>query len=140
MNAASVSTDLAMVRQLAAPALVIVSRETHGWQAEVAALGVVVRNRRSLYALDQRVRDLLGTSAVDYQFHTGDAELDRFVVQIRAATSAARTADARAGRLILQVLMLPGGGSGRDLAVLLGMTHQRVQQRRRAQLSTVESE
>jgi hypothetical protein len=122
-----VAMEIAAVRQLGRPAVVAVSRTVQGWQAEVAALGVL-RQARSLVTLDRRVRELLGSDEVDYQFHTGDAELDRLVMQVRAARSAARTYEARARRLTGRVLMLPRGGSGRDLAVLLGLSYQRVHQ------------
>ena len=91
---------------------------------------------RSLVTLDRRVRDLLGTNAVDYQFRTGDAELDRLVMQVRAARDAARRNEEQARRLIGLALRLPNSGSGGDLAVLLGLSHQRIRQLMR--LSTVE--
>jgi len=119
--------DVAMVRQLAPPVVVMVSRTPGGWVAEVAALGVE-RTARSLVALDRRVRELLGTDAVDYQFHTGDAELDRLVMHVRAAREAAQRNQERARRLTGQALRLPSGGSGRDLAWLLGLSHQRIHQ------------
>ena len=119
--------ELAVVRQLTAPALVIVSRVQHTWQAEVAALQVV-RRARSLAGLDRCIRMLLGTDSVDYQFHTGDAELDRLVMHVRAAREAAQRNQERARRLTGQALRLPSGGSGRDLAWLLGLSHQRIHQ------------
>ncbi len=119
--------DVAMVRQLARPVVVMVSRTPGGWVAEVAALGVQ-RTARSLVALDRGVRELLGTDAVDYQFHTGDAELDRLVMHVRAAREAAQRNQERARRLTGQALRLPSGGSGRDLAWLLGLSHQRIHQ------------
>jgi hypothetical protein len=127
-----------MARQLSRPALVIVSREAGRWQAEIAALDVV-RKARTLVALDRRIRDLLGTNAVDYEFHTGDAELDRLITQVRATRTVVRQGEERIRRLAKQVLLLPSGGSGRDVAFLLGMSYQRIYQlMQRAQLSTVE--
>jgi hypothetical protein len=82
---------------------------------------------------------LLGDDFVDYQFHTGDAELDRLVTQIRAARLAARRYEERARRLTELVLMLPSGGSVRNLAVLVGLSYQRVHQLMRKRLSTPES-
>ena len=125
--AESIADEVASVRQLARPVVVLVSREPGGWVAEVAALGVV-RRRRRLVTLDQQVRDLLGTNDVDYQFHTGDAELDRLVMHVRAAREAAQRNQERARRLTGQALRLPSGGSGRDLAWLLGLSHQRIHQ------------
>ena len=138
----SIADEVALVRQLARPVVVLVSREPGGWVAEVAALGVV-RRRRRLVTLDQQVRDLLGTNDVDYQFHTGDGELDRLVMHIRSARLAAQRLEDRARRLTGQALALPGGGSIRDLALLLGLSHQRVHQllrRHRGRLSTMDGE
>jgi hypothetical protein len=125
----------AAVRRLNVPALVMVSREARGWRAEVVAVGVV-RRARSLTTLDRAIRELLGTSSVDYHFHTGDAELDRLVMHIRAARAAARRYDERAQRLTTRALRLPSGGSGRDLSILLSLSYQRIHQLQR--LSTVE--
>src|SRR5262249_3717579 len=61
--------------------VVVVRREGRWWFAEVAAVGVV--RTRSLHSAVRRVRQLVGDVPVRYQFHTGDAELDRLVIQIR---------------------------------------------------------
>jgi hypothetical protein len=127
--------ELVAVRQLGSPVLVMVSRSGRGWSAEVAALGVV-RRRRSLAALDRCVRQLLGTGTAEYHFSTGDARLDRLVVQIQTTRNAARRHEERVQRLVEQALRLPSSGSVRDLAVLLGLSHQRIQQL----MSTVEGE
>jgi hypothetical protein len=60
--------EAALARQLAEPAVVLVSREGGCWVAEVAALGVV-RRGAVLAAVDAQVRELLGTDVVDYHFH-----------------------------------------------------------------------
>jgi hypothetical protein len=93
--------------------LVVVRRDLYTWQATVADLGTV--RARSLCTVDRRVRDLVGDAPMDYQFHTGDTELDRLVQQVRTARAQARWLDARARRLTNQALRLPVGGSGRDL-------------------------
>jgi hypothetical protein len=124
------------------PAVVLVSRAGRGWQAEVAALGLVHKSR-SLLALDRWVRELLGTADIDYRFYTGDRELDRLVMQIRAARAAARGNDERARQLTVRAAQLPASGSGRDLAVLVGMSHQRIHDLQRqiaGQLSTMEGQ
>jgi hypothetical protein len=134
------AAEAALVRKLGQPALVMVSRSHGGWVAEVAAIGVV-RKARTLVGLDRRIRTLLGTRAVDYQFDTGDRELDRLVAGIRAARATAQRFEERAQRLTEQALELPSGGTVRDLGVLLGISHQRVHQllgRHASQLSTVE--
>jgi hypothetical protein len=133
-------TELANARRLNKPAVVLVSRAGRGWQAEVAALGVV-RRARSLLALHRRMRELLGTADIDYRFYTGDRELDSLVMRIRAARAAARRNEERARQLTVRAVQLPASGSGRDLAVLVGMSHQRIndlQRRVAAQLSTME--
>jgi hypothetical protein len=79
-------------------------------------------------AVDRQVRELLGTDAIDYQFHTGDVELDRLVMCIRAARATAQQHEERARRLTEQALQLPSGGTVRDLALLLGLSHQRIHQ------------
>jgi len=119
--------EVACVGRLGSPIVVMVSRDGHGWEAEIAALGLVRRARR-LSALDRQVQELLGPAAADYQFRTGDDELDRLVRHVRSARSTARTFEARARHLTERVLSLPSGGSVRDLAVLLGLSYQRVQQ------------
>ncbi len=136
-------TETVLARQLGRPVVVMVSRSrSHGgWVAEVAALGVE-RRARSLAGVDRRIRALLGTNDVDYHFHTGDVELDRLVSGIRAAREAAQRSEARALWLTEQALLLPSGGTVRDLGVLVGLSYQRVHQlsQRRAagRLSTVE--
>jgi hypothetical protein len=50
------------------------------------------------------------------------------VGQIRAERATARLHERRAQQLIDRVLTLPSGGSGRDLGVLIGLSHQRVHQ------------
>src|SRR5438067_717913 len=116
-----------MARHLARPVVVVVNRKPGGWVAEVAALGLQ-RSARSLVTLDRRIRELLGTDAVDYQFHTGDTELDRLVMHIRAARAAAQRYDERAHQLTEQALQLPKGGTVRDLGLLLGLSHGRIHQ------------
>ncbi len=130
------------VRQPGRPVRVMVRRDGPWWRAEISTLGVV-RQARSLLTLDRQVRQLVGTAAVDYQFRTGDTELDRLVVKIRAARLALRRHEARVRQLTGRALMLPSGASGRDLAVLLGLSYQRIHQlmrRHDVQQSTVEGE
>jgi hypothetical protein len=106
--------------------LVVVRREGRWWLAEAATLGVV--RTRSLHSAVRRAQQLVGDAPVHYQFHTGDAELDRLVIQIRAARMAAQRLEARAKRLTGKVLRLPSGGSVRDVALLVGLSYQRVHQ------------
>ena len=106
---------------------VLVVRETRGWRAEFAE-PPVLRRARTLYALDRRVQEVLGPGWVDYLFRTGDAGLDRLVAGVRAARRTAQVADDRARELTGEVLALASDLSGRDLAVLLDLSHQRVHQ------------
>lgn len=122
---APVEPDLTLIGQLNHPVLVLVSRDGRRWQAEVAALGTV-RKARTLVALDNQIRDILGTNSVGYEFHTGEI---------------IRQNENRIRRLTEQASLLPSGGSVRELAVLLGMSHQRIYQvmrSRGAQTSTKE--
>jgi hypothetical protein len=105
---------------------VIVCREGRGWQAQIATLGTV--RARSLARLDRRVKEAAGIRPVEYQFHTGNAELDRLVLQIRAARSEAQRLEARAHQLTIRALAIPSGGPVRDLGILLDISHQRVHQ------------
>jgi hypothetical protein len=106
---------------------VLVSREGPGWRAEIAELSVQ-RRARTLHTLDRRVRDLVGSGWVDYDFHTGNAELDRLVAGVRAARRTTRVAEDRARSLTEKVIILGPGLSVRDLGVLLDLSHQRVHQ------------
>lgn len=106
--------------------VVVVQRDDRGWQTHTATLGVI--RASSLFALSRRIRELVGRQPVDYQFHTGDAELDRLVLQIQAAQAEVRRHRERARALTLQVLRLPGGGTLRDLGLLVGLSYQRVHQ------------
>jgi hypothetical protein len=103
-----------------------VRREDGWWFAEASFIGVV--RARSLHSAVRRAQELAGDVPVRYQFHTGDAELDRLVIQIQAARAAAQRHMARAKQLTGKVLMLPSGGSVRDVALLVGLSYQRVHQ------------
>jgi hypothetical protein len=70
---------------------------------------------------------------VDRHWHAHIPDLDQLIHQARQARRRARTADERARRLTLQVLTATDQArfSGRDLGVLLGISHQRIQQLQR---------
>jgi hypothetical protein len=104
-----------------------VVREERSWRAELVEPRVV-RRSRTLHALDRQVRKVLGPGWVDYQFRTGDAELDRLVAGVRTARRAAQVAEELARELTEQVLEQARGLSRRELAVLLDLSHQRVHQ------------
>jgi hypothetical protein len=113
--------------------LVVINRTVDGWQALVPGHGSVTG--RSLQALDKRVRTIVGARPVDYRFRTGNEGLDRLVRRLRITRAAARSYENRGRQLVEQVVRLRTGLSQRDISVLIGLSHQRVQQlatRRRA--------
>src|SRR5438552_13469484 len=120
---------------------VVVTREDDQWLAEVPELQGAHTYARSLPSLDQAVREVVVLAAdlpdeampelvLDYDYHTGDPELDATALEVRrlrrqaddlAATAAARTSQV-AGQLVAR------GLSVRDVAALLGISPQRVSQ------------
>lgn len=118
---------------------VVVRREGRGWLAEADTFGAA--RARTLHTAVRMARELVvgsgsaDANAVEFQFHTGDAELDRLVIQIRAARLAAQRLEERARRLTGRILLLPNGGSVRDLALLVGLSHGRVHQLMRRDLA-----
>jgi|ERR1700691_257938 hypothetical protein len=118
-----------------------VTREEGEWLADIPELQGAHTYARSLPTLDQAVREVIVLAAdlpdeampelvIDYDYHTGDPELDVAAVEVRrlrrqadelAATAAARTGQA-AAKLIAK------GLSVRDAAALLGISPQRVSQ------------
>ncbi len=106
---------------------VTVQRDVHGWRADIPDLRTY-RRARTLYALDRRVREVLGPGWVDYQFRTGDPALDRLVAGVRSGRRAALMAEDQVRVLTDQVLQLASDFSQRDLGVMLELSHQRVHQ------------
>lgn len=120
---------------------VVVTREGGHWLADVPDLEGAHTYARSLPALDQAVREVAVLAAglpdeampglaLEYDYRTGDPELDVTALEVRrlrkeadelAAAATARTAQA-AARLAAQ------GLSVRDVAALLGISPQRVSQ------------
>jgi len=120
---------------------VVVTREDGHWLADVPELEGAHTYARSLPALDQAVREVIVLAAglpdeampdlaLDYDYHTGDPELDTTALEVRrlrrqagelAAAATARTSQA-AGQLAAR------GLSVRDIAALLGISPQRVSQ------------
>jgi hypothetical protein len=112
---------------------ITVTRIQSRWHAEIPDLDRG-RRVRTLYQLDRWVRFTFGSGWIDYRFRTGDRHLDQLIAQAREARREARRTDERARDLTLQVLAAAdqAGLSGRDLAVLLTMSHQRIHQLQRA--------
>jgi hypothetical protein len=120
---------------------VVVTREDGHWLADLPDLEGAHTYARSLPALDHAVREVAVLAAglpdeamaglvLEYDYRTGDPELDVTALEVRrlrkeadelAAAAAARTAQA-AARLAAQ------GLSVRDIAALLGISPQRVSQ------------
>jgi hypothetical protein len=120
---------------------VVVTREDDHWLADVPELQGAHTYARSLPALDQAVREVVVLAAdlpdaampdieIDYDYHTGDPDLDTTALEVRrlrrqadelAAAAAARTSQAA-------VQLVSRGLSVRDVAALLGVSPQRVSQ------------
>jgi DNA-binding NarL/FixJ family response regulator len=120
---------------------VIITREDGHWLADVPSLQGAHTYARSLPTLDQAVREVVVLAAdlpdeampdlvLEFDYHTGDANLDattREVRQLRrqadeiTAAAAARTSEAAAE-------LVARGMSVRDVAALLGISPQRVSQ------------
>jgi hypothetical protein len=106
---------------------VVVVREGRAWRAEISEPRAL-RRARTLYALDRRVREVLGPGWVEYEFHTGDSVLDRLVAGVRVRRRAAQRTEEEARDLTDQVFDVASGLSSRDLGVLLLLSHQRIHQ------------
>ena len=120
---------------------VVASRDDGHWLADVPELQGAHTYARSLPTLDQAVREVIVLAAdlpdgampelvIDYDYHTGDPELDSIAVEVRrlrreadelSAAAAVRTGQAA-------VKLVARGLSVRDAAALLGISPQRVSQ------------
>ena len=120
---------------------VVVTREDGQWLADVPDLQGAHTYARSLPALDQAVREVVVLAAdlpdevmpglvLDYDYHTGDPELDVTALEVRRlrrqADELAATAAARTSQVAIQ--LVARGLSVRDVAALLGISPQRVSQ------------
>ena len=121
---------------------VVVTREDRHWLADVPELAGAHTYARSLPALDQGVREVVVLAAglpdeampglaLDYDYRTGDPELDATALEVRrlrrqADELAAAAATARTGQAAAQ--LAARGLSVRDIAALLGISPQRVSQ------------
>ncbi len=120
---------------------VVATREDGHWLADVPGLRGSHTYARSLPALDRAVREVVVLAAglpdeampglaLDYDYQTGDPELDATALEVRrlrretdeiAAAATARTSQAAAQ-------LAARGLSVRDIAALLGISPQRVSQ------------
>jgi DNA-directed RNA polymerase specialized sigma24 family protein len=120
---------------------VVVTREDGHWLADLPELEGAHTYARSLPALDQAVREVvvLATGlpdeampdlALEYDYHTGDPELDTTALEVRRlrrqADELAAAATARTNQAATQ--LAARGLSIRDIAALLGISPQRVSQ------------
>jgi hypothetical protein len=120
---------------------VVVTREDGQWLADVPELLGAHTYARSLPSLDLAVREVVVLAAdlpdeampelvLDYDYHTGDPELDATALEVRRlrrqADDLAATATARTSRAAAQ--LVARGLSVRDVAALLGISPQRVSQ------------
>jgi hypothetical protein len=111
---------------------VVVSRDVPGWQAEAGG-AELARRVTTLAALDQHIRDQYGED-VEFDVHTGDAELDQLLRTIRAARKAARLIEEQVASWTQRALAHPRmlAMPSRDAGVVLDLSHQRVHQIRQA--------
>ena len=120
---------------------VVVTREDGRWLADMPELQGAHTYARSLPSLDQAVREVVVLAAdlpdeampelvLDYDYHTGDPELDATALEVRRlrrqADDLATAAAARTGQVAAQ--LVARGLSVRDVAALLGISPQRVSQ------------
>ena len=120
---------------------VVVTREDGRWLADMPELQGAHTYARSLPSLDQAVREVVVLAAdlpdeampelvLDYDYHTGDPELDATALEVRRlrrqADDLAATATARTSQVAAQ--LVARGLSVRDVAALLGISPQRVSQ------------
>lgn len=120
---------------------VVVTRENSAWLAAIQGLEGGHTYARTLSGLDRSVREVIVLAAdlpddampglrLDYDFRTGDPDVDTSAVDVRAlrrqaeqATAAATQRTAEAARRLVS-----HGLSVRDTAVVLGISPQRVSQ------------
>lgn len=120
---------------------VLVSREGQHWLGRVDAVGGGQTFAPTLQKLDKYLREVVVLAAdlpaevrdaviLEYEFRTGDERFDNLVAETRKARHTAQREERRARELADRVIGSDQvrGMSRRDLAVLLDISHQRVQQ------------
>jgi hypothetical protein len=109
--------------------VITVSRAGEGWRAEIPSLGRLLR-ARWLYSLFVQLRTMVDLQTATVQFRTGDNELDALVRDLRAAQRRAEAATRQVHALTGELLARSQGWTNRDVAALIGKSHQRVAQLR----------
>jgi predicted RNase H-like HicB family nuclease len=120
---------------------VVVTREHGHWLADVPDLAGAHTFARTLSSLDKAVREVIvlaadlpdedmGSLRLVWDYRTGDATLDEEAAQVRALRAEAEQLAERAGASTVAMarLLVARGMSVRDVAVLLGISPQRVSQ------------
>ena len=120
---------------------VVVTREDGHWLADMPELDGAHTYARSLPALDHAIREVvvlaaglpdeaMPSLALEYDYRTGDPELDITALEVRRlrreADEVAAAATARTSQAAAQ--LAARGLSVRDIAALLGISPQRVSQ------------
>jgi len=120
---------------------VVVTREDGHWLADVPELAGAHTFARTLPSLDKAVREVvvlaadlpdeeMGALRLAWEYRTGDTTLDEEAAQVRALRAEADQLTARAGARTAAMAreLVTRGMSVRDIAVLLGVSPQRVSQ------------
>jgi hypothetical protein len=120
---------------------VVVTREDRAWLADVPELAGAHTYARTLPALDKAIREVVVLAAdlpddamadlgLDYDYRTGDAELDAATAEIRELRARAdELSTLAADRTAATAAALVATGLGvRDVAALLRISPQRVSQ------------
>jgi hypothetical protein len=121
---------------------VVVTREGDLWLADVPELEGAHTDAKSLRTLDQYVREVIVMAAdlpdeampgleLQYEYHLGDPELDERIARIRKNRELVSTLADRINRDQESVIVIGVKQrhlSQRDVAELIGVSHQRVSQ------------
>jgi hypothetical protein len=121
---------------------VVVTREDSNWLAEVPELQGAHSFAKTLRKLDEYIRESVVLAAdlpdeampgleLDYEYHLGDQALDSQVAELRQARSELAARQAHIDHITWQLVNKAGPAlslSQRDVAVITGLSHQRVDQ------------
>ncbi|MGH3615731.1 MAG: helix-turn-helix domain-containing protein [Pseudonocardia sp.] len=120
---------------------VVVTREDEVWLADVPELDGAHTYSRTLAGLDRAVREVIVLAAdrpdddipqlrLDYEYRTGDSDIDTTAAEVRAlraqADQLAAAVSSRTGTTA--ATLVARGFSVRDIAAILGVSPQRVSQ------------